>query len=88
MIKYILILIALSGCAMTEARDNYIAGLNSVRIGDSYNTMLKKVGDIPFSVSCYQSIRFETCTAKYNISAYDRFLFRLDHKDIIVSITH
>ena len=85
--KYLLIILMLtSGCAMTEDRDNYINGLNSVNIGDSYEVMIEKIGIKPYKFNCYQSAGYESCTAMYNISAYDRVIFRIDHNAKVASI--
>ena len=86
--KYLIVILmlALNGCALTEAHDKYIERLDSVRIGDSYKTMLAKVDDIPHRVKCYQSSGYGTCTAVYMVSQYNSFMFTFDSNDILTSI--
>jgi len=78
--------ILFSGCALTEAQDRYIERLNSVKIGDSYEQMVAKVEMKPFNVDCYKRRTYKSCSAVYNISAYDRVIFTFANGNNVTSI--
>ena len=82
MIRIIALIILLSGFQVT----NRYTEADSVAIGDSYNTMLEKMNDIPDRVKCYDSERYKRCTAMYSIAAYEYVAFTFNGNDILVSI--
>lgn len=80
MIKYILILITLSGCSnYTGAMlKQYEGSLLSVKVGNTYIDMLDKIGHKPIKYACDGDV----CTAYYRVSHENmimkKFIFNND----------
>lgn len=82
MIKYILILIAISGCSshMDIIQKQYEGSLLSVNVGNSYVDMLRKVGHKPIEYTCDGDI----CTASYRVSYKNMIMKKFIFKDDVV----
>lgn len=78
--------ILFSGCALTEAQDRYIERLSSVKVGDSYERMISKIEIKPHNVDCYKSRTYKSCSAVYNITAYDKVIFTFANGNNVTSI--
>lgn len=84
--KYLIVLILLSGCALTQHLEDKTNAIYAIKVGDSYQHMLDSINDPPNSVKCYTSSNYQTCTAYYRIGNYKSATFRFDHNDILTSV--
>jgi len=73
----------LSGCVTTL--NDYVEGAMSVKLGDSYDEMVSKIGDVPREFKCSESKRNTYCTAYYYLDG--SYIFRFENSNVITSMT-
>lgn len=82
-ITAILVFIALTGCASTLMK--HVDGVKAVKLGDTYDEMVEKIGDVPSDFKCYESRTRQHCTAYYYYGG--AYIFRFENSNVITSIS-
>lgn len=81
--KLLLAILLISGCATNQP--TFFDKVRSVSVGDSYNEMIAKIGKEPYSIKCYESARYKSCTAVYEYGGYMP-VYKFNDRNIVVSI--
>lgn len=81
--KLLIAILLISGCAITQQEQAWLDGFKSVNVGDSFNEMVEKIGERPYSINCYESYKYKSCIAVYQYGAGS---FTYNDKNIITSI--
>jgi len=76
------LILTLSGCITTL--NDYVEGALSVKLGDSYDEIVAKVGDVPRDYKCNESKQNTYCSAYYLDGSY---IFRFENSNVITSMT-
>lgn len=82
----LLVLIITSTLAGCKTIDDFYRTRNSVKVGDTYQVMLDKMGGKPFEVNCLQRASGSRCTAIYQAGYATRVYFRFNTEYILTSI--
>jgi hypothetical protein len=81
--KILLAILLISGCATNQP--TFFDKVRSVNVGDDYNEMIAKIGKEPYSIKCYESGNYKSCTAVYEYGGYMP-AYKFNDRNIIVSI--